>query len=460
MPQRLTMEYPKVTIGIVNSRTEWLYIAKGSAERQFYAEFAEQEVIVIDNLKRDKSIGYCYNEIAKKATGKWILYLGDDDYITSDYVISLILRAIDAEKANPDKKIVNVISFTTIFNTIKKEVSSKSPTGMWLREYVLNNSFNEILEKYVDTEMFRRLNLSKEYFPAIASNQYGYYYRQHDNNVSGNKFDRNDYDAVRTVSHKITKINENYLNKLLPILRDPIDKTKLTPVINKNSLDGFVSENGSAYNVNDGIPIMMVDLSEYGDWNDMWEELQSEEFRDYLQSPEGIFSTENNIVALKIHDIIINYISGNCLDIGCGALARPSYMNKFINWFGTDPYYGNAKREFPFVQGVAEYLPFADKSFDNVFMGTSIDHFLNPEKAILEARRVLKDNGKILIWYAERTGKLYDEWLKNGGMYNKHHKWAWNNNSLKELVESCGFKTLTIDKLNDTVSYLFYGGTK
>ena len=203
------MEYPKITVGIVKGRDneDWLNKAIASVDSQVYRSFKELELIVIDNVDRKKTIGKCFNEIAEQATGEWVFYLGDDDHIVGEYLLSLIVRLNQTYLYCGKKEIVNVISFTTKFDKKSKYLSSKSPTGMWLKEYVMNNPFDETLKKFVDTEMFKRLDLSERYFPTVASHQYGYFYRQHDDNVSGNKIDRKDYD--QELSDFLRSKNEN-----------------------------------------------------------------------------------------------------------------------------------------------------------------------------------------------------------------------------------------------------------
>jgi SAM-dependent methyltransferase len=92
-------------------------------------------------------------------------------------------------------------------------------------------------------------------------------------------------------------------------------------------------------------------------------------------------------------------LTGRVLDVGCGPQARPSYAeaDQFV---GIDPLRGG-DREFAFVQGIAEYLPFRDDVFDRVLFATSLDHMLSPKRALAEARRVLKPDGLVCVWHGE-----------------------------------------------------------
>lgn len=50
-----------------------------------------------------------------------------------------------------------------------------------------------------------------------------------------------------------------------------------------------------------------------------------------------------------------------------------------------------------FVEGMAENLPFADKSLDIVMSRLAFHHFVNPDKIFAEMKRVLKPGGKLIL---------------------------------------------------------------
>jgi len=52
---------------------------------------------------------------------------------------------------------------------------------------------------------------------------------------------------------------------------------------------------------------------------------------------------------------------------------------------------------YHFIKGDATALPFKNSTFDNVFFISSLEHINFPKKAILEAERVLRKNGRLLI---------------------------------------------------------------
>jgi ubiquinone/menaquinone biosynthesis C-methylase UbiE len=78
------------------------------------------------------------------------------------------------------------------------------------------------------------------------------------------------------------------------------------------------------------------------------------------------------------------------------------------------------------ILGDAYNLPFKDEEFDAVFMGDVLEHLEFPQKALQEARRVLKQF-------------LYLAVPKKGMDNDKFHYQEWTPDELKKLVENEGF---------------------
>jgi len=97
-------------------------------------------------------------------------------------------------------------------------------------------------------------------------------------------------------------------------------------------------------------------------------------------------------------------LRGVVLDVGCGPQRIPSYaVGMAGELVGIDPLTGEQPRDFAFVKGIAEYLPFADGSFDRVLFATSLDHVLSPELTLAEARRVTRRGGAVVVWLGEQA---------------------------------------------------------
>jgi len=245
------------------------------------------------------------------------------------------------------------------------------------------------------------------------------------------------------------KQKQEYLNQILNILVDPIGAAPLK--LKNNELVG----KQTSYKIINNIPVMIppIDLREpiYTEQvNDLWKELQNLEYSMYLDNPVGVFSHDNHESALRTGRVINDSCEGNCLDIGCGALSFPSYMKAApkISFYGTDPYFGNVDRDFPFVQSLAECLPFKNNSFDNALIATSLDHMYFPEIALAHINRALKDLGNLFVWqtcYPEHYGP-YQRWLAaktqnptQAAQFDAYHQWAFTRQSLIDLLEKTGF---------------------
>jgi SAM-dependent methyltransferase len=87
---------------------------------------------------------------------------------------------------------------------------------------------------------------------------------------------------------------------------------------------------------------------------------------------------------------------GNLLDIGCGGASLRQHLPVEVSYFGIEPLPGEDLRQSEhIVRGVAEYLPFVDKSFDHAMMLSVFDYFVEPLQALKEARRVLRPGGSL-----------------------------------------------------------------
>lgn len=109
------------------------------------------------------------------------------------------------------------------------------------------------------------------------------------------------------------------------------------------------------------------------------------------------------------------------------------------------------------IRGFAEFLPFVDASFDFVHMRSCIDHFANPNLALMEAFRVLRRGGRLVVGISLEGSYKKDQAGLRGlvkRMASKslalrqmieivkhdHHMFHPTRESLRELIERNGFK--------------------
>lgn len=100
-------------------------------------------------------------------------------------------------------------------------------------------------------------------------------------------------------------------------------------------------------------------------------------------------------------DRVLEVAAGTCI---CGR-AFASYVAK-VTCLDVTPAMLQMGREeaekaglvnMEFVEGMAENLTFADKSFDIVMSRLAFHHFVNPDKIFAEMKRVLKPGGKLIL---------------------------------------------------------------
>jgi SAM-dependent methyltransferase len=90
-----------------------------------------------------------------------------------------------------------------------------------------------------------------------------------------------------------------------------------------------------------------------------------------------------------------------CLEVGSG---RGAFQDQVEDYTGLDlsdsaaDYYHK-----PFYQGSATALPFPDESFDAVWTYATLEHVPEPERALREIRRVLRNSGLLLLAPAWHT---------------------------------------------------------
>ncbi|OGS40655.1 MAG: hypothetical protein A3K77_04310 [Euryarchaeota archaeon RBG_13_31_8] len=95
------------------------------------------------------------------------------------------------------------------------------------------------------------------------------------------------------------------------------------------------------------------------------------------------------------------------------------------------------KRGIKVYDAKAELLPFKDGVFDYVLMVTTICFLQNPQKALIEAKRVLKPEGHIIIGMIDKDstlGKIYES-KKNDSKFYKFAKFYSVNQIIKQLRE-------------------------
>ncbi len=158
---------------------------------------------------------------------------------------------------------------------------------------------------------------------------------------------------------------------------------------------------------------------------------------------------------------------GRILDCGGGAGTVREYLPDDVEFVSTDPWlqapfassaarkaaYKCLSRPLNFIAATAEFQPFVEKSFDWVQMRSMLDHVQVTDLALLEAYRVLKPGGRVLIGLYVNGGKsgvisferrikdLIKAVLEFVGIerWKDHHIWHPTYKHLQKLITDNGF---------------------
>jgi ubiquinone/menaquinone biosynthesis C-methylase UbiE len=143
------------------------------------------------------------------------------------------------------------------------------------------------------------------------------------------------------------------------------------------------------------------------------------EYDHWYEENSGVYQSE----LLAIKQAIPENKKGLEIGTGTGRFSTPFNIH-----IGVEPSANMAKlaeeRGITIVKAVAESLPFHDASFDFVLMVTT-DCFLSDiPRAFVEAKRILKQNGSIIIGFVDkesRIGKIYEQMKSTNKFYKDAH---------------------------------------
>ena|SRR3990167_2548443 len=142
---------------------------------------------------------------------------------------------------------------------------------------------------------------------------------------------------------------------------------------------------------------------------------RAKEYDQWFDHHPNVFNSE--LMALQK----VMPIKGDALEVGVGSGRFAAALGVK---FGLDPSVELLKiaksRGIETIEGVAESLPFPDHRFDTVLFITTLCFVDDPLKALSEARRVLKQQGELIIAIIDKNstlGKSYEINKKQNSFY-------------------------------------------
>ena len=172
---------------------------------------------------------------------------------------------------------------------------------------------------------------------------------------------------------------------------------------------------------------------------------------------EKLSSNYSNTFADKytepMHSSLLQELEGEefkvFLDVGCGIGTFLSMvLNKFdVKVSGIDISPGMIEKSKELLDGRAdlkigdsEHLPWSDKSFDIVTCNASFHHYPNPELVLKEMRRVLRQDGIVIIADPFTPNSLMRFFMNSFMQFSDSGDVKfYSKEEMKELFETCGF---------------------
>jgi ubiquinone/menaquinone biosynthesis C-methylase UbiE len=175
-----------------------------------------------------------------------------------------------------------------------------------------------------------------------------------------------------------------------------------------------------------------------------------EQYADNMKYSDNINEYLNEVYSVKEIYEKEFHLCGNVLDVGGEQGKLRFYLNPdVVQYVDIDPspnvfqgiyqkenlnkVYYNLRYEMNFLLATAEHLPFKTGSFDWIHMRSTVDHFEDPFVALLEAQRVTKENGHILI------GLAIIERLANPPAHDDH-MFRFTHLQMRDLLEKSGWE--------------------
>lgn len=165
--------------------------------------------------------------------------------------------------------------------------------------------------------------------------------------------------------------------------------------------------------------------------------------------------------SMKQREKVIPLASGNVLEIGIGSGLNLSYYDttKVTQLTAIDSNIEIWKRnsfdiknlpfDFNFIEASAENIPATNNYFDTVVITYTLCTISNINKAFVEIKRVLKENGKLIFCeHGKAPDKKTEKWQNIINPVWKSISGGCNlNRDIPFIIENNGFKIIKLEKM-------------
>jgi len=133
---------------------------------------------------------------------------------------------------------------------------------------------------------------------------------------------------------------------------------------------------------------------------------------------------------------------GKILDVGCAGRPNP-YLKGDVTGLDIVPLKKLPPNYSKFVLGDCHKMPFKDKTFDTIVSGDMIEHIENPSAFLKEAKRVLKDDGLLIVSTPNAaffTLFILEALFVKFGYFNDTHINLFQPRIMYKLLRYCGLE--------------------
>ena len=161
----------------------------------------------------------------------------------------------------------------------------------------------------------------------------------------------------------------------------------------------------------------------------------TDQYEDWFAKNRSVFQSELN----ALRKVVPAEGRGIEIGVGSGIFARPLGITEGVD--PSAPMRARAReRDIHAVEGIAEALPFEDRSFDFAVMVTTICFVDDPERSLQEANRILIDSGTLVMGFVDKdspVGKKYLEHREESVFYKDAV--FYGTDELIGMMEKTGF---------------------